>query len=317
MGLISLVTGISGPSGFGSSSTAEEVTKGVDASRITAIVTGGASGIGAETSRVLALRGAHVIIAARNLSAAADVKEKIVRDIPGARVDIMKLDLSSMESVRSFASEFTAKRLPLNLLINNAGVMLCPFDLSKDGIEMHFATNHLGHFLLTNLLLDTMRQTAKESRIEGRIVNLSSVAHIAAYSDAIRFDSLNDKTRYVDRGAYGQSKLANILHSKELSRRLAAEGVNITANAVHPGFIMTPLMRYSKNLMKFLKFFSSFLWKNVSQGASTTCYVALHPNLKGVSGKYFSDCNEARPNTLATNEELAKRLWEFSQKRTT
>ncbi|KAJ7540161.1 hypothetical protein O6H91_10G003300 [Diphasiastrum complanatum] len=317
MGLISLVTGISGPSGFGSSSTAEEVTKGVDASRITAIVTGGASGIGAETSRVLALRGAHVIIAARNLSAAADVKEKIVRDIPGARVDIMKLDLSSMESVRSFASEFTAKRLPLNLLINNAGVMLCPFGLSKDGIEMHFATNHLGHFLLTNLLLDTMRQTAKESRIEGRIVNLSSVAHIAAYSDAIRFDSLNDKTRYVDRGAYGQSKLANILHSKELSRRLAAEGVNITANAVHPGFIMTPLMRYSKNLMKFLKFFSSFLWKNVSQGASTTCYVALHPNLKGVSGKYFSDCNEARPNTLATNEELAKRLWEFSQKLTT
>ncbi|KAJ7541110.1 hypothetical protein O6H91_10G046600 [Diphasiastrum complanatum] len=317
MGFISLVTGKPGASGFGSSSTAEDVTNGLDATQITAIVTGGASGVGAETARVLALRGAHVIIAARNLNAAAKVKEQILSHIPGARVDVMKLDLSSMASVRSFASDYIDRKLPLNILINNAGVMLCPFELSEDGIEMHFATNHLGHFLLTKLLLETMKQSAKESGIQGRIVNLSSIAYLAAYAGGIQFEFLNDKKRYTDRGAYGQSKLANILHANELARRFKAEGVNISVNSVHPGFIMTPLMRHSKSLMKFLKFFSRILWKNVPQGASTTCYVALHPSLKGVSGKYFSDCNEVKPNALATSESLAKRLWDFSEKLTT
>ncbi|KAG6514676.1 short-chain dehydrogenase TIC 32 B, chloroplastic-like [Zingiber officinale] len=139
---------------------------------------GGSSGIGAETARVMALRGAHVIIGARNMEAANVVKENIQQSISSAKVDVSKLELSSQKSVRAFANRFIERNLPLNVLINNAGVMNCPYKLSEDGIKMQFATNHLGHFLLTNLLLEKMKTTAKESGIEGRIVNLSSVAHI-------------------------------------------------------------------------------------------------------------------------------------------
>eukprot|EP01018_Ginkgo_biloba_P009767 Gb_07739 [translate_table: standard] len=312
MGLLALVTGKRGASGFGSSSTAEEVTRGIDAAHLTAIVTGGASGIGAETVRVLASRGARVVIAARNVEAGNAVKDEILKEIKGARIDVLRLDLASTESVKKFVEDFDALDLPLNILINNAGIMFCPFKLSEDGLEMHFATNHVGHFLLTKLLLDKMKYTAKETGVEGRIVNLSSIAHHLTYDEGIRFSKINDQSGYSDKKAYGQSKLANILHANELSRRLKEEGANVTANSVHPGFIMTNLMRYSLNLMRFLKFFSGFLWKNVPQGAATTCYIALHPDLKGVSGKYFSDCNEMKPSPFARNEDLAKQLWEFS-----
>lgn len=312
VGIFSLVTGMPGPSGFGSASTAQQVTEGIDATDLTAIVTGGASGIGLETARVLALRNAHVIIAARNMEAAKEAKQHILQENESSRVDILKLDLCSVKSIRSFVDNFLALDLPLNILINNAGVMFCPFQLSEDGIEMQFATNHLGHFLLTNLLLDKMKQTAKASGIEGRIVNLSSIAHTYTYEEGIRFDKINDQIGYSDKKAYGQSKLANILHANELSRRLQEEGVNITANSVHPGVIMTPLMRHSSLLMRFLKLFTFYIWKNVPQGAATTCYVALHPRVKGVSGKYFLDCNEFEPSALATDQLLGRKLWDFS-----
>ncbi|XP_020102334.1 short-chain dehydrogenase TIC 32, chloroplastic isoform X1 [Ananas comosus] len=313
MGLFSLVTGWPGPSGFGSASTAEQVTDGVDAAHLTAIITGGASGIGAETARVFALRGAHVIIAARNMEAANNVKELLVKSNPKAHVDVLQLDLSSLKSVRAFADKFISMNLPLNILINNAGVMFCPYQLSEDGIEMQFATNHLGHFSLTNLLLEKMKETSRSTGIEGRIVNLSSIAHLHTYEEGILFDKLNDRRGYSDKKAYGQSKLANILHANELSRRLKEEGANITANSVHPGLIMTNLMRHSFLLMRILKVFTCIFWKNVPQGAATTCYVALHPTLKGVTGKYFLDCNEEKPSALAREETLAKKLWDFSE----
>ncbi|XP_030968596.1 short-chain dehydrogenase TIC 32, chloroplastic-like isoform X1 [Quercus lobata] len=322
MSIFSLITGRPGPSGFGSASTAEQVTEGIDASNLTAIVTGGASGIGLETVRVLALRKAHVIIAARNMEAANAAKQLILKDNETARVDVLKLDLSSMKSVRAFVDDFNALDVPLNILINNAGVMFCPFQLSKDGIEMQFATNHIGyislhfsgHFLLTNLLLEKMKNTARSTGIEGRIVNLSSIAHNYTYEHGIRFDQINDESGYSDKRAYGQSKLANILHANELSRCFQEEGINITVNSVHPGLIMTPLMRYSELLMRVLRVFTFYLWKNVPQGASTTCYVALHPNLKGVTGKYHLDCNELEPSAFARDTVLAKKLWDFSNK---
>ncbi|XVF55316.1 hypothetical protein PTKIN_Ptkin06aG0027400 [Pterospermum kingtungense] len=254
VGIISLVTGRAGPSGFGSASTAEEVTQGIDGTNLTAIITGGASGIGLETSRVLALRKVHVIIAARNMKAANEAKETILREDKTARIDVLELDLCSIKSIRSFADSFIALNLPLNILINNAGIMFCPFRLSGDGIEVQFATNHIGHFLLTNLLLDKMKNTAKATGIQGRIVNLSSIAHNHCYKKGIRFDSINNKTGYNDKRAYGQSKLANILHANELSRRLQEEGVNITVNSVHPGLIMTPLFRHSAILMSMCTF---------------------------------------------------------------
>lgn len=314
VGIFTLVTGLPGPSGFGSASTAEQVTEGLDATDLTAIVTGGASGIGAETVRVLALRGTHVIIAARNVTAAEETKQQILESNPCARIDVMKLDLSSLKSVRAFAANFCATNLPLNLLINNAGVMFCPYQLSEDGIEMQFATNHLGHFLLTNLLLERMKTTASNTGIQGRIVNLSSIAHLYTYEGGIRFDAVNDKTEYSDKLAYGQSKLANILHAKELSRRLQKEGANIIVNCVHPGLIMTNLMRHSALLMRIIQVFTFLFWKNVEQGAATTCFAALHPSFGGVTGKYFIDCNEMEASELACDESLGKKLWDLSEK---
>ncbi|XP_010243086.1 PREDICTED: short-chain dehydrogenase TIC 32, chloroplastic-like [Nelumbo nucifera] len=302
-----------GPSGFSYNSNAEEVTQGINGTGLSAIVTGASSGIGTETTRVLALRGVRVVMAVRNVDAGMDVKETILKEIPDAKIDVMELDLSSLASVRKFASEFNSSGLPLNILINNAGVMATPFKLSKDNIELQFATNHLGHFLLTDLLLATMKITARDSKKEGRIVNVSSEAHRFPYREGIRFDKINDESGYTSFFAYGQSKLANVLHANELSRRLKEEGVDITANSLHPGSIVTNLLRYHSFVNGLVQKFGKYVLKDVPQGAATTCYVALHPQVTGVSGEYFSDSNIAKPSRQAKDVELAQKLWDFSQ----
>ncbi|KAK8584206.1 hypothetical protein V6N13_109599 [Hibiscus sabdariffa] len=302
-----------GASGFSAYSTAEDVTQGIDGTGLTAIVTGASSGIGVETARVLALRGVHVVMAVRNVGVGRNVKETILKEINGAKIDVMELDLSSMASVRKFASEFQSSNLPLNILINNAGVMATPFMLSHDNIELQFATNHLGHFLLTNLLLETMKCTARESKREGRIVNLSSEGHRIVYPEGIRFDQINDESGYFSWFAYGQSKLANILHANELAKRLKEDGVEITANSLHPGsIIMTNLMRHHGLINTVGQMIGKYFLKSIPQGAATTCYVALHPQVKGVSGEYFMDSNISQPSIKAKDEDLAKRLWDFS-----
>ncbi|KAL2342745.1 hypothetical protein Fmac_004030 [Flemingia macrophylla] len=304
--------GWKGPSGFSASSTAEQVTQGIDGTALTAIVTGASSGLGLETTRVLALRGVHVVMAVRNVESGNNVKETILKEIPSAKIDVMELDLSSMASVRKFAADFNSSGLPLNILINNAGVMATPFMLSQDHIELQFATNHLGHFLLTNLLIDTMKKTVRESNHEGRIVILSSEAHRFAYRQGIRFDMINDESGYNSYFAYGQSKLANILHANELARRLKEEGVEITVNSLHPGSIITNILRHHGYVNAFANMVGKYFLKNVQQGAATQCYVALHPQVKGISGEYFMDSNKADPTSLAKDSELAKKLWEFS-----
>ncbi|KAL5744650.1 hypothetical protein ACOSQ2_027766 [Xanthoceras sorbifolium] len=280
-----------GPSGFSSSSTAEEVTQGIDGTGLTAIVTGASSGIGTEMARVLALCGVHVIVGVRNIDAGTDIKEAIVKEIPNAKVDVME---------------------------NNAGIMGTPFTLSKDNVELQFATNHLGvlcHFLLTSLLLETMKKTARESSREGRIVNVSSEGHRVAYREGIRFDKINDQSGYTGFWAYCQSKLANILHANELAKHLKEEGVNITVNSLHPGAIITNIMRHSSFLKGLNKVIGKVLGqfcKSVAQGAATTCYVALNPQVQGVTGEYFVDCNISKPNAQARDAEMAKKLWDFS-----
>ncbi|KAK7861016.1 short-chain dehydrogenase tic 32 [Quercus suber] len=321
-----------GPSGFSASSTAEEVTEGIDGTGLTAIVTGGSSGIGTETARVLALRGVHVVMGVRNMTAGREVKEAMVKGNPTAKIDAMELDLSSMASVREFAEEFNSSGLPLSILINNAGVMATPFMFSKDNIELQFATNHLGHFLLTNLLLEKMKKTALESGREGRIVNVSSRRHQFSYREGIRFDKINDPSglesvvtckkilikpalfiyRYNGLSAYGQSKLANILHANELSRRLKENGAEITANSVHPGAVATDLFRHQSFVSGLIGLLGKYMIKNVQQGAATTCFVALHPQVKGVSGHYFADGNKVEASPQANDSELAKKLWNFS-----
>lgn len=301
-------------SGFGFYSTAAEVTEGIDGSALTAVVTGGASGIGLDTTKTLALRGVHVVLAARNLEAAAIVKESICKEKPDAKIDLLHLDLSSLASVRQFVRDFKSMNLSLNILINNAGVMQCPYQLSRDGIELQLATNHIGHFLLTSLLLETMKESAVESKIEGRIVNLSSSYHKYSYAEGIRFDKINSSEGYSQLGAYGQSKLANLLHCYELARRLKEDNVPITVNSVHPGFIFTNLQRHILMLAYIARIALFYMWKTPAQGAATTCYVALHPDVKGVSGKYFADCNEASTSELATDSKLARDLWQLSEK---
>ncbi|XP_062197249.1 short-chain dehydrogenase TIC 32 A, chloroplastic-like isoform X2 [Phragmites australis] len=298
-----------GPSGFGAASTAEEATAGVDASHLTAIVTGATNGIGKETARVLALRGAKVIIPARTLESGMKVKESLADQIPRSKLHVMEMDLSSLSSVRSFARSFNSSHKHLNILINNAGIMGCPFQQSKDGMELQFATNHVGHFLLTNLLLDKMKSTARETGVQGRIINVSSSAHKRSDGSCFELD------RYWPFIAYSHSKLANILHANELSRRFQEEGCNLTANSLHPGLIPTNIARYvvtNSVLVSILSVAKPFL-KGMPQGAATTCYLALHPDLKDVSGKYFADCNEATPTAVARDAELAKRLWSFSE----
>ncbi|XP_022931508.1 short-chain dehydrogenase TIC 32, chloroplastic-like [Cucurbita moschata] len=312
------IFGWTGPSGFSARSTAEEVTEGIDGNGLTAIVTGASSGLGEETTRVLALRGVYVIMAVRNVEAGKKVKEAVLKESPSAKIDVMELDLSSMESVRKFASDYIASGRALNILMNNAGVMATPFMLSHDGMELQFATNHIGHFLLTNLLLETMKKTVVECKKEGRIVNLSSEGHRLTYGEGVRFDKINDESEYRTIFAYGQSKLSNILHAKELARRLKEEGVEITANALHPGAIAaTNLLRFHGLINAVATSIATFVLKNVRQGAATQCYVALNPQVKGVSGEYFVDSNIANPTNHAKDMELAKKLWDFSMDLTT
>lgn len=178
--------------------------------------------------------------------------------------------------------------------------------LSQDNIEMQFATNHLGHVLLTNLLLDKMKDTAQQHKVEGRIVNVSSEAHRYPYPEGIQFNKISSLY------AYGQSKLANILHANELTRHLKEEEVQITANSLHPGAINTDLMRHHSILEGFVKTVVKYFIKNVPQGAATICYVALHPQVKGVSGEYFADSNIGKLSELSEDQELAKTLWDFS-----
>ncbi|KAI8007404.1 hypothetical protein LOK49_LG07G00373 [Camellia lanceoleosa] len=325
-----------GPSGYSASSTAEEVTRGIDGTGLTAIVTGASSGIGTETARVLAMRGVHVVMGVRNMSSGKEVKEAILKEIPTAKVDAIELDLSSLASVRKFVSEYNSLGLPLNLLINNAGIMATPFMLSKDKIELQFATNHIGHFLLTNLLLETMKETVRTTSKEGRIVNVSSRRHQFSYPEGIRFDKINDQSGYNQLSAYGQSKLANVLHANELARNLKDDRLEITANSLHPGAIATNLFRHHILFSGLIGVLGKYVIKNVQQGAATTCYVALHPQVKGMTGKYFadwggkdmlcgiastsrgksgeyfSDSNVAKASGHAMNVELAKKLWDFS-----
>ncbi|BAS95957.1 short-chain dehydrogenase TIC 32 B, chloroplastic isoform X2 [Oryza sativa Japonica Group] len=313
------LAGTAGASGFGSRATAEDATAACsDLRHITAIITGATSGIGAETARVLAKRGARLVLPARSLKAAAEARARLLAECPAAAGDVvvMPLDLSSLASVRRFAARFLALGLPLNLLINNAGKFADRFALSDDGVEMTFATNYLGHFLLTKLLMEKMAETAAATGVEGRIVNVSSTIHSwFAGDDAVGYiDAVTRrKIPYDPTRAYALSKLANVLHTRALADRLKEMKANVTANCVHPGIVRTRLIRERDGLVTNTVFFlASKLLKTIPQAAATTCYVAVHPAVAGVSGKYFADCNEASPSRLGSNADEAAKLWRFS-----
>ncbi|XP_057519548.1 short-chain dehydrogenase TIC 32 B, chloroplastic-like [Amaranthus tricolor] len=306
------LAGIAGPSGYGSNATADEVTEQCfyPPNLLTAIITGATSGIGAETARVLAKKGVRIVIAARNMKKAAEVKEAIIKETPSAHIIILEIDLSSLASVTRFSSQFLSLHLPLNILINNAGVYSQKLEFSEDKIELTLATNYLGHFLLTELLLEKMVETASQTGIQGRIINVSSLTHAWVKKDQFSFSKMLNPKNYNGTRAYAQSKLANILHCRELSRKLKERNAKVTINAVHPGIVKTGIIRAHKGFITdSLYFLAAKLLKSTSQGAATTCYVALSPKTEGVSGKYFADCNETCCSALATDEFQAHRLW--------
>ncbi len=292
---------------IGRRSTAEQVTEGLDLSGRTAVVTGVNSGLGQETMRVLALRGAHVIGAARNIS-----KARAACDTVEGRTTPVACELSDMKSVAACAAQIRDMGHPVDILICNAGIMALPELKVKKGLELQFLTNHMGHFLLTWLLQEPLKQAPA-----ARIVMLSSLAHKHTVRGGIDFDNLDGARGYRAWAFYGQSKLANLLAARAFNDHLTGTGVS--ANAVHPGVINTGLSRNLTGLSGWLQnnrvsklLANSLVFKSIPQGASTQCYVATHPDLKGVGGCYFADNRRARPSRYAGDDGLKQRLWDYS-----
>ena len=274
-----------------------------------AIVTGSSSGIGYETARVLAEKKATVIIAVRNLKKGNAALEKINKQHPDAEVKVMELDLANLESVRKFASEFKNSYSRLDLLINNAGVMIPPYSKTADGFELQFGTNHLGHFALTGLLIDLVNATP-----DSRIVNVASSAHHYGNLD---LNDLNwEKRRYRKMRAYGDTKIANLYFTYELQDKLEKADIKTIVTAAHPGWTATELQRHSG----FISFLNQFFAQGIDMGALPMLYAAVAPDVK--SGDYYGPSGwremkgypkKTESNELSHNKEIAKKLWKISE----
>jgi NAD(P)-dependent dehydrogenase (short-subunit alcohol dehydrogenase family) len=294
--------------------TAEDIP---DQSGRSAIVTGANSGLGLVTARELARSGARVVLACRNLDKGHEAVDQIRAAVPDAQVQLEELDLASLASVRGFAERFKSTHDGLDLLINNAGVMAPPRHRTADGFELQFGTNHLGHFLLTTLLLDSM-----EGREDARVVTLSSTAHKIG---RISFDNLDGDRHYFRWRAYGQSKLANLLFALELDRRLRSQGSTVKSLAAHPGYAATNLQSASPPLLDRLvmRVSNKLIAQSEEMGALPTLFAATQPGLEG--GTYVGPDGPSeqrghptivQPNSRARDEATARRLWQVSEELT-
>ena len=272
----------------------------------TVVITGANTGIGKETAVDLAKRGARVIIGCRNMEKGKEALKGIQERSGSTNVFLEKLDLASLDSVREFADNILKNEPRLDILINNAGVASCSYQKTKDGFEMQFGTNHLGHFLLTMLLLDRLKRSAPS-----RIINVSSIVH-GWGSGKINFDDIHFEKNYDRSKAYYHSKLANVLFTRELSKRL--EGTHVTVNALHPGVVNTELQRHTFLSSALLYPVQWYLFKSAEQGAQTTIYCAVSEEMEGVSGKYLADCAIKEPSKSAQDDDAALKLWDLSLK---
>lgn len=302
---------------FGRDTTTDEVLAGIDLTGKLALVTGGSSGLGAETARGLASKGARVVITARNIPKA----EKVVAEInssTGANVEIEELELGSLASIRAFAERFLGKYDVLHILVNNAGVMACPQGKTEDGFELQFGTNHLGHFLMTGMIVPALLRGAP-----ARIVSLSSRAH---HFSPVVFDDIHFENRHYEKWqAYGQAKTANALFAVALEKRLADRDVH--AYAAHPGAIMTDLARHltknDREMIRKRQEEGTMYIKTIESGAATSIYAATAPDLEGRGGVYLSDCQVCEMDddeanlecvrSYALDPEAAERLWTVSE----
>lgn len=263
------------------------------------IITGATSGIGREAAFDIAKAGLHLVLPVRNLTKGEALKKEITRKTGNQQVHLYECDLSSLDSVRKFGHDFLQKYDHLHILINNAGTWETQRKESADGIELTFAVNHLAPFLLTNLLLKRMKNSAP-----ARIINVSSKAHIRGKMD---FEDLEGRKSWSSFGSYANSKLANILFTRELDRRLRGSG--LTANSLHPGVVDTRL--YHK-MPSFLTSFFRLFMISPSKGSETIVYLALSPEVSQVSGEYFYKKKIRKPASQALDEAAARRLWEVS-----
>jgi NAD(P)-dependent dehydrogenase (short-subunit alcohol dehydrogenase family) len=266
------------------------------------IVTGATSGIGLVTVRALAQQGATVIAVARDPDKGAAAVARIRQETGNRGVEMLLADLSAQDQVRRMAREFQRRHSRLDVLVNNAGAFFWRRRLSADGIEMTFAVNYLSAFLLTNLLLDTFRASAP-----ARIVNVSSRSHRSAHID---FDDLEGRHQYRGMAAYGRSKLALLLFTYELARRL--EGTQVTVNALHPGFVATHIGQNNRWLVKLASPLLKLIARSPEEGAQTSIYLATSPEVEGVSGQYFVDAKPVPSAPASYDEAAARRLWEIS-----
>jgi NAD(P)-dependent dehydrogenase (short-subunit alcohol dehydrogenase family) len=283
----------------------------------TAIVTGANSGLGFVIARELARAGAHVIVASRDPDRGAKAMGAIKAAHPAANVEVAQLDLASLVSVRAFATHFIASHNQLDLLINNAGIMAAPYRRTADGFELQFGTNHLGHFALTGLLMPAFNQ-----RLGTRVATMSSNLHKGG---EIRFDDLQGEQHYSRWGAYGQSKLANLLFALELDRRLKAAGLPMISVAAHPGYSATNLQMSGPPLQEriVMRLANRLFAQSAEMGALPMIYAATYPDLPGGSYVGPDGPREARgypalvqPSERAKDAATAKRLWEVSEKLT-
>jgi NAD(P)-dependent dehydrogenase (short-subunit alcohol dehydrogenase family) len=270
------------------------------------VVTGATSGIGYVTARDLARMGARVVMAVRNEKKAKACIQQIEEETDSQQVDYLLVDLLHQDQVRSMVEEFKSRYDRLDVLIDNAGAYFWLRKLNEEGIERTFALNHLGHFLLTNLLLDVLKASAP-----ARIVVVSSESHRTAQ---LKLDKVQKRDGLFSMRCYGESKLANLLFTHELARRL--EGSGVTANALHPGFVATNMIASNMgNIQLFAKFAYLFAI-TPDEGAQTSIYLASSPEVEGISGKYFYKCKPEESAPQSYDEEAECRLWEFSAKLT-
>ena len=267
------------------------------------LVTGATNGIGFAASMQLAKLGATVIVTGRNPQK-TDATVASIRQATGNKnIESLVADLSSLQQVRGLAQAFLSRYDKLHVLMNNAGVWVTQRAVSADNFELTFAVNHLAPFLLTHLLLDTIKASAP-----ARIVNVSSQAH---WRGDLNFDDLQSEKSFSGWTCYATSKLANILLTAELARRL--EGTGVTANSLHPGVVATGLLDSNKGLTPWIaKLIKPFLW-TPERGAATCTYLAASSQIEGITGKYFDNCREAPVSTAAQNARTSQRLWQISE----
>lgn len=265
------------------------------------VITGATSGIGKETAKAIAAKGATVVLPIRDSLKGDILKDEILEQTPGAKIDLMHCNLGSFDSIRNFVKEFRNKYDKLHLLINNAGIWETKRNLSEDGVEMNFAVNHLAPFLLTNLLLDTIKNSAP-----ARIVSVSSEAH---RTGKINFADVELEKGFSSFKSYSQSKLANILFTKKLSQLL--KGTGITANCLHPGVVSTSLF---EKMPKIITGLMKPFMLTPAKGAETSIYLATSPEVEKTSGEYFVKKKSKKPAPEALRQDVANKLWDISEK---